>query len=283
MIDFMMQVGANSPPPSIQYSYLVRIINPEQKTKFIAKVWHDIKFQSAQQLKQKLISTFEEKLPPLSELECGYFEKRATGKCWIEDDKDLDAMYKGFNANDEITMWCEGKQSCEDSGKKSGKKRKSDEGDNTEESGSASKRTAKETEIDKITQELHEIHGLDKWTLPQYRLWARMKVNGQHDDLDTPPQIPLFTSVVKTSSKQGDSLKEALTSAATAVVRMIRGTQATPTPGTTTLSPSKRAQVSGQYLEHLEKLKKLYESGVLSLEEFNEQKGFALNNIRQLQ
>jgi len=62
-------------------------------------VWHDVdeKFLSTQQLKQKLISTFEEKLPPLSELECGYFEKRATGKRWIEDDKDLDAMYKGFN------------------------------------------------------------------------------------------------------------------------------------------------------------------------------------------
>jgi len=30
----------------------------------------------------------------------------------------LDAMYKGFNTNDEITVWCEGKQSCEDTGKK---------------------------------------------------------------------------------------------------------------------------------------------------------------------
>ena len=191
-------------------------------------------------------------------------------------------MYKSFNVNDDITVWCEGKQSCDDSGKKSGKKRKLDDGD-TEESASASKRTARETEIDKTTQELREIHGLEKWTLPQYRLWARMKVNGQHDDLDTPPQIPLFTNVIKTASKQRDSLKDALTSAATAVVGMIQGPQATPTPSTTTLSPSKRAQVSGQYLEHLEKLKKLHESGVLSLDEFNEQKGFALNNIRQLQ
>ena len=154
-----------------------------------------------------------------------------------------------------------------------------DDGD-TEESTSASKRTARETEIDKITQELCEIHALEKWTLPQYRLWARMKVNGQHDDLDTPPEIPLFTNVIKSASKQRDSLKDALTSAATAVVGMIRGPQATPTPSTTTLSPSKRAQVSGQYLEHLEKLKKLHESGVLSLEEFNEQKGL-LNNYNK--
>ena len=84
-----------------------------------------------------------------------------------------------------------------------------------------------------------------------------MKVNGQHDDLDTPPQIPLFTNVVKAASKQRDSLKDALTSAATAVVGMMRGPHATPTPSSysTTLSPSKCARVSGQYLEHLEKLK----------------------------
>ena len=148
---------------------------------------------------------------------CGYFEKR-TAKRWIENDKDLDAMYRGFNEKDEITLWCEGKQNHEDSGKKSGKKRKSDEAESAEEHGNAPKRTARETEIDKITQERREIHGLDKWTLPQYRLWARMKVNGQHDDLDTPPQIPLFTSAVKMPNKQGDTLSDALTSAATAVV-----------------------------------------------------------------
>ena len=67
-------------------------------------MWHDVheKFLSTW---PKLIFTFVEKLPPLSELECGYFEKRATGKCWIEDDKELVAMYKGFNMDDEITVW----------------------------------------------------------------------------------------------------------------------------------------------------------------------------------
>jgi hypothetical protein len=65
----------------------------------------------------KLISTFEGKLPPLSDLECGVIEKCATGKRWIEDDKDLDAMYNGFNANDDITEWFESKQSCDGAGK----------------------------------------------------------------------------------------------------------------------------------------------------------------------
>ena len=96
--------------------------------------------------------------------------------------------------------------------------------------------TARETEIDKTTQELCEIYGLDKWILPQYRLWACMNVKGQHNDLDTPPQIPLFTDVIKKTSKQRDSLKDALTSAATACccVNHTEGPQATPTPSTTT-------------------------------------------------
>ena len=48
------------------------------------------------------------------------------------------------------------------------------------------------------------------------------------------------------------------------------------------MSPGKRARVSGQYLEHLEKLKNLHQSGVLSIEEFEEQKKFALDNIRKI-
>ena len=208
--------------------------------------WHDIheKFGSARQLKQMLISTFEEKLPSLSDLECGYFEKR-TAKRWIENDKDLNAMYRGFNEKDEITLWCEGKQNHEDSGKKSGTKRKSDEAESAEERGNAPKRTARETEIDKIAQELREIHGLDKWTLPQYRLWARMKVNGQHDDLDTPPQIPLFTGAVKMPNKRGDTLSDVLTSAATAVVGMLKGSPATPTPSTPCYHPASGLKFQG--------------------------------------
>jgi hypothetical protein len=91
-----------------------------------------------------------------------------------------------------------------------------------------------------------------------------MKVNGQYDDLDTPPQIPLFTSVVKTASKLFEGCTYKCSNCCCG------NDTGQSTPSTTTLSPSKRAQVSVQYLEHLEKLKKLHESGVLSFEEFNE-------------
>ena len=46
-----------------------------------------------------------------------------------------------------------------------------------------------------------------------------MKVNGQYNDLDASPTNSfVYYSVVKTSSRHGDALKDTLTSAATAIV-----------------------------------------------------------------
>ena len=50
----------------------------------------------------------------------------------------------------------------------------------------------------------------------------------------------------------------------------------------TGVSPSSKARLSGQYIEQLKSLQELRESGVLSEEEFEEQKKFALQNIRGL-
>ena len=50
----------------------------------------------------------------------------------------------------------------------------------------------------------------------------------------------------------------------------------------TDVSPCSKARLSGQYIEQLKSLQELKESGVLSEEEFEEQKTFALQNIRCL-
>jgi len=107
-------------------------------------------------------------------------------------------------------------------------------------------------------------------------------VNGQHDSLDSPPGIPLFSGVTPNKAAKHDSLSEALTTAATAVVSLLKGTPEPSPRKSDSMSPAKRAHVSGTYLDHLDKLKRLLESGVLSEEEFAEQKGFVLNNIRSL-
>ena len=64
-------------------------------------IWHDVhkKFEHVAQLKMKLVADYEEKLPPVTDLECGHFHKRS--KRWIESAHDLEAMYKLFAVNDE--------------------------------------------------------------------------------------------------------------------------------------------------------------------------------------
>ena len=226
-------------------------------------------------MKEKLVDTFEEKLPPVSELECGYLEKRTNAKRWIEDDQDVEAMYNALSSTDEITLWCQGRPPE----KTGGEKRKGTESMDADK-GPSSKRTHHEEQVDSVTQELCKLHN-DRYTGPQLRLWARMKVHGQHDSMSEPPPIPLFTGNVPSKRTRHEPLTEALTSAATAVVGLLT-TKNTPSNSAATMSPAKRAHVSGQYLEHLEKLKNLHESGVLNDEEFKEQKSFALKNIRQL-
>jgi len=97
---------------------------------------------------------------------------------------------------------------------KTGKKWKAEDSeekaDHTED-GVKSKRAAKEDRIDAKTQQLREKHG-EMYTGPQFRLWARMHLSGQHDSLDESPHIPLFTgSTSTTKGSKRDSLREALT------------------------------------------------------------------------
>ena len=250
------------------FNYLVRVINPEQRSKFIVKIWHDTheKFERATELKTKLVASFEDKLPPLSGLECGYLHKGS--KRWIENDQDLEAMYKLFTSGDEITIWCEGRRSVSpEMPARSGRKRKADEPEPS---------TKQADRIYELAHELYEKHG-ETYSMPQLRLWARMLLNKQYKSMDKAPPYPPFLEKVPKARKH-DNLSDALTSAATAVVGLLNGTESS----STCMSPGKRARVSGQYLEHLEKLKNLHQSGVLSIEEFEEQKKFALDNIRKI-
>ena len=59
-----------------QYSYLVKIVNPEYKSRFVTKIWHNVseRFDSPDSLKQKLVENFEDKLAPVSSLDIGYFK-----------------------------------------------------------------------------------------------------------------------------------------------------------------------------------------------------------------
>ena len=57
------------------FNYVVHIFNPDQKNKHVTKIWHSVEEKFNHELKAKLIADFDDKLPPLIDLECGYMEK----------------------------------------------------------------------------------------------------------------------------------------------------------------------------------------------------------------
>ena len=178
-------------------------------------------------------------------------------------------MYKLFTSGDEITNWCEGRRSVSpEMLAKNGRKRKADEPEPS---------TKQADRIDELAHELYEKHG-ETYSMPQLRLWARMLLNKQYKSMDKAPPYPPFLEKVPMAHKHDNNLSDALTSAATAVVGLLNGTES----NSTCMSPGKWGRMSDQYLEHLEKLKNLHQSGVLFIEEFEEQKKFALDNIRKL-
>ena len=70
------------------------------------------------------------------------------------------------------------------------------------------KRQAKEEEIDV----LFEKHG-DNYSNPQLRLWACMIICGTHDNLDSPPRVPMIVGSPLTKRPKQESLTSALVGA----------------------------------------------------------------------
>ena len=87
-------------------------------------------------------------------------------------------MYKMFDPGSEIPLWCDGKSYS--------KKRSSDE--SQEAAAPLSNREKKE---DNISLELQDKHA-NKFSGPQYKLWARLIENGQWDNMERPPNMPIF-------------------------------------------------------------------------------------------
>ena len=110
------------------------------------------------------------------------------------------------------------------------------------------------------------------------------KVNGYHTDLDNPPAAPPFTGFVPKRAKQ-ESLSEALTSAANGFSQAFGGSPASrkeSVPPTSTMSPLKAADLRMKHLEQLRFLQQLMEDGIITRDEFAEQKETVLKTLRKI-
>lgn len=118
---------------------------------------------------------------------------------------------------------------------------------------------------------------------------------GTHNDLNTPLQIPLIVGAPLPKRPKQETLISALVDAATAFVSVISpsstpsnaggpsepSTSKVPGRGVsrTGVSPGRAADVRMKNLEQLRFMQQLLNDGILSSEEFNEQKEIVLNTL----
>ena len=233
---------------------------------------------------------FEDKVPPTTRFSVGYFVGRQSTKKWLVTQDDLTAMYVETmrSGKTDLCLWCDGYEESEMQ-----RKRKRDSPD-----GFPSKRSEKESSIDEIVLELKEIHS-DKhsYSDPQYRLWARMIINGIHSSKETPPQVPMITGITPTRTARR-SVEETVASTVAAVVKGMGATQPlqpqesvsslpshltrSQTQTSMGLSPSKAVEIRGKCFTQLATLKQLFDESVLTEEELKEQKSSILETLRNL-
>ena len=266
------------------YMYYVKLINPKRKSDFVVRHWHDVKkvFKSPEGLKRKLVESFPSELPPSKgiDFQIGFFDPPYNTKRWIIDERDLTVMYASFESGSKINLWCEtnADQSpvatrVAEKVEPAAKKKKSTSRDSIED------------EIDTIFKKLKEKHP-DKGS-PAIRLWARLIQNGRWDNYDSPPPIPLITG---DKNGRGKSKKESRTATDVIAGVLVKALQPHSTsPGTkisessvAKISPMKTATIRQSCLEDLKRLKDLLEDGVLTKDEFMEEKRQILDTLKGL-
>ena len=196
------------------YKYRVKVINPQNKKDFLWLNLHGVtkKFSSPTDLKQQLIESLKDNVPPLSAVESfnvGYLQKPSQAKYWIVSSDDIECMYAQLSG-DEVSLWCD-KRTVENGDKtarSSGKTKRSTsntEGPPTKRSTKSSNYALREDDIKELASEIRQKHG-DSLSYPQYKLWARLIKNGQHKDTENPPDHPMISGKYSKTPKPKDTI-----------------------------------------------------------------------------
>ena len=240
------------------------------------------KFTSIIEVKARLMEELEDEVPPTTKFSLGYFaDGKQSMKKWLVKQQDLEEMYKlGCT---EFLLWCDGVSDDKES-----QKRQKDT------SPPPSKRAAKEMEVDTICSDLKELHK-EKYSEPQFRLWARMISNGLHSSKSDPPQVPMIVgNSGNRSSKK--SFEDTVANAVVAVTKAIAPTCTLPHSASESqtssgslsqtslmgISPGKAVEIRGKCYTQLASLKQLFEESVIDETELKEQKSSILETLIKL-
>lgn len=244
---------------------------------------------------------FSEYVPATTEFQVGYFSGRQSTKYWLMCQADLDQMndvLKTGTTNRKLMLWCDGRKNVLESGPSTNSRKRSNATEPP-----PSKRQQIEDEVQEIFSQLKDKHG-SKYSVPQLRLWARMVASKNHESLDNPPDIPVFSGPGDLPKKK-TSLTDAITGAAMTLANAVRSPDITctqnnnqavivspsssPTRATSKnqaenvgISPGRVSELRMKKLHELRELQSLLEQNILTQQEFQEQKQLVLDSLRKL-
>lgn len=264
----------NLVPVSSGQGIFLRVINPNNK-----KDWQDYTLRgikrdtmdSPAKMRQIITDQCGEGVAPE---EIGYFEQ--SNKHWIHNRLDLHDVWSKIEGGAKITLWC----MCNEPGisKARSTKRSSTEEENKTEKKQklcSSRELAEEYE-----KELTEKHG-SKYTRFQYKLWAEMLASGVHEAKDEPPAASMFTRGTK-QQKQQENHDSVVTGMMSVMNTLCQAVTSKPSPSPTGASPARKAELRSTYIKQLGELRRLYDSDVLNVDEYEEQRSHIVSLMREL-
>ena len=235
------------------------------------------RFESVSELKLKLMDDFKDFIPSTPDFQVGYIEG-SSKQHWIISREDLDMMYESARGKGEVLLWCDKKTEIPHDNQS--RKRKSSE--TCAPSSKASKSDDREEELLEIVDQLKEKHSAS-YTVPQYRLWAKFIQSKRHDSYDSPPNIPLITGNPDARKhNRKDTVGDAIAGAATAFAKALNRSPRSPSLSQQGISPNSHANLRRRHLEDMRMLHAMYEDGVLTPNEYQEQKADIISTLREL-
>ena len=261
----------------------MKIINQKKKTDWQTRKLHFSKrFSTIQEIKEHLMEEFGQQVPPLSaKFDIGYYAGRQSSKLWLCTNDDVHAMYTAHDRiGSEILLWCDARVTInEDSQAENHQPTQKD-------SEPLGKRANQSEKAQSIVTELQKLHR-DKYTMIQYRLWARMIVSGIHTTTEEPPDVPAITGTNK-KKHSGKKSTNVNPMKVTTESDVCDNQTAPHSPSLARqansigISPGRVVDIRCKYLDQLGSIKKLFEDRVLNEDEFLEQKRIILSSLSDL-
>ena len=220
------------------------------------------------------------------DFDVGYIQNNSV--VTLRSPEDIQEVWSSLSRGTKVTLWCNGLRGTSS---KSSRKRKQQRGDDSEEDDSGAECSSKSRKKTKDEEKDQQVHRLiedpksthqDTYTTMQYRIWSEMIIGGLHKSTDTAPSNPLFLRAGGNYPKKkpisgGDTLTQAVADIASAIVK----SRPAPSPNSMVHSPAKIIDSRSKCYRQLSELKSLFESGLLSDEEYQVEREAIMNTLKK--